>query len=255
MELTNNLRKTVASLDDAKHRRATGLFKAEGLKTVEETIHAFRLRYLFVIKQEIEAVKKRFPQAADMIIGCARADMERMTALTTPREVIAVYEIPEDDTPLLTDGLILALDDIRDPGNLGTIIRTAGWMGIRQIICSRETADVYNPKVVQSTMGAIARVRVSYQDLPETLVQLEKPIYGTFLDGEDLYTTPLPESAVIVIGNEGHGISRRVEAAVTHRITIPPFNTETKGESLNASVAAAITMAEFRRRKYMSLGV
>lgn len=250
MELTNNLRKTVASLDEVKHRRATGLFKVEGLKTVEETIHAFRLRYLFVIKQEIEAVRERFPQAADLIISCTGADMERMTSLTTPREVIAVYEIPEDDRPLITDGLILALDDIRDPGNLGTIIRTAGWMGIRQIICSRESADVFNPKVVQSTMGAIARVRVSYRDLPETLRSLDKPVFGTFLDGENLYTATLPESAVIVIGNEGHGISPRVEAEVTNRITIPPFSAETKGESLNASVAAAITMSEFRRRKF-----
>ncbi len=252
MELTNNLRKTVASLDDAKHRRATGLFKAEGMKIVEETIHAFTLRFLFVIKQELEKITERFPQAADRIISCTRADMERMTALTTPREVIAVYEIPEDERPLLTDGLILALDDIRDPGNLGTIIRTAGWMGIRQIICSHESADVFNPKVVQSTMGSIARVRVSYRDLPATLARLNKPVYGTFLNGENLYSTPLQESAVIVIGNEGHGISSQVEAVVTHRITIPPFGADTKGESLNASVAAAITMAEFRRRKFYS---
>lgn len=250
MELTNNIRKTVASLDDTRHRRSTGLFKVEGMKMVEDTIGCFTLRWLLVARSAADAVGERFADVADRLIPCTRADLERMTSLTTPREIIAVYEIPDNDTAPAADGLMLALDDIRDPGNLGTIIRTAGWMGIRDILCSRETADAFNPKVLQSTMGAIARVRLHYCDLPATLRSLGLPVYGTFLNGDNIYTAPLTADGIIVIGNEGHGISPEVEATVSHRITIPAFGPDSTGESLNAAIAAAITMAEFRRRSF-----
>lgn len=253
-ELTNALRKMVASLDDSRHRREYGLFKAEGMKIVEDTIRWFGVRYLMVARQKAEEAASRFPQHADRIVPCSRADLERMTSLTTPRDIIAVYELPvvvDTPTPPQPGELILALDDLRDPGNMGTILRMAAWMGIKRVWCSRECVDVFNPKVVQGTMGAIARVEVTYCDLPHVLGSLRgTEVYGTFLDGENLYTSSVGPGGVIVIGNEGHGISDAVAAAVTRRITIPAFASEGQGESLNAAVAASITVAEFRRKEY-----
>ncbi len=256
IELTNAMRKLTASLDDARHRRDSGLFKAEGMKIVEETIGHFDPVYLMVAKGSVEEVAGRFPEVADRIIPCSRADLERMTSLTTPRDIIAVYRLPlvnRDELPPLPAAgqLILALDDLRDPGNMGTVMRMAAWMGITEIWCSRECVDVFNPKVVQGTMGAIAHVSVTYCDLPTALGRIEgTEVYGTFLDGENLYTSPLTAGGVIVIGNEGKGISPAVAAAVTRRITIPSYAAAgCQGESLNAAVAASIIVAEFRRRK------
>lgn len=252
MDLTNNLRKSVASLDSARHRRDQGLFKVEGLKMVTDTIGRFRLRYLMVAKSAVpEVISRLGVTVAGKLIPCTRQDLERMSSLTTPREVIAVYELPDCDTvPVIIPGrLYLALDDIRDPGNMGTIIRTALWMGVTDILCSRECVDIFNPKVLQSTMGAVARVNVSYCDLPEVLSSLHGvEIYGTFLDGDNIYTTPLTPGGVIVVGNEGHGISPAVEACVTRRLTIPAFGHGYPGESLNAAMASGIVMSEFRRR-------
>ncbi|MDE6582817.1 MAG: RNA methyltransferase [Duncaniella sp.] len=254
LELTNAMRKMVAALDDARHRRQHGLFKAEGMKIVEDTLPWMSVRYLMVARQAVDEAARRFPHVADRIVPCSRADLERMTSLTTPRDIIAVYELPDvaaSPAPPAPGELILALDDLRDPGNMGTILRMAAWMGIKRVWCSRECVDVFNPKVVQGTMGAIARVKVSYCDLPEVLAGVrDTEIYGTFLDGENLYTLPAAKGGVIVIGNEGHGISDAVAAAVTRRITIPAFTAEGQGESLNAAVAAAITVAEFRRKEY-----
>lgn len=254
IELTNALRKMVAGLDDARHRRETGLFKAEGMKIVEDTLPYFEVKYLMVARQAADDVARRFPQVTDRIVPCTRADLERMTALTTPRDIIAVYElpaVPDTPAPPAPGELIIALDDLRDPGNMGTILRMAAWMGIRRVWCSRECVDVFNPKVVQGTMGAIARVEVTYCDLAAVLASMKgTEVYGTFLDGENLYTTAVGPGGVIVIGNEGHGIGPAVAAEVTRRITIPAFAAEGQGESLNAAVAASITVAEFRRRQY-----
>ncbi len=173
-----------------------------------------------------------------------------LTSLSTPSDVIAVYEIPERkiELPSLADKLILALDTIQDPGNLGTIIRVADWFGIREIICSNETADCFAPKVIQSTMGSISRVKLYYGNLPEMINKIgAKSVYGTFLDGEDIRKATLQQKGIIVIGNEGKGISAEVEATVTERLLIPsyPEGQET-GESLNAAIATAITLAKFR---------
>ncbi|MCM1519239.1 MAG: RNA methyltransferase [Lachnoclostridium sp.] len=252
MQLTNNLRKSIASLDSARHRRDEGLFKVEGLKMVSDTIGRFPLRYLMVAKSAVSEVVSRLgATVADRIIPCTRQDLERMSSLTTPREVIAVYELPGSEAipTIIPDRLYLALDDIRDPGNMGTIIRTALWMGVTDILCSRECVDLYNPKVLQSTMGAVARVNVSYCDLPEVLSALPgMEVYGTFLDGDNIYKSPLTPGGVIVVGNEGHGISPAVEACVTRRLTIPAFGPGYPGESLNAAMATGIVMSEFRRR-------
>ena len=175
-----------------------------------------------------------------------------MSLLKSPREVIAVYNIP-DNTPLPdTVGLVVALDHIQDPGNLGTIIRMCDWMGVRDIIASQGTVDVFSPKVVQATMGSIARVHVHYSELVPQLRQLSDagiPVYGTAMDGESIYKVELPANAVIVMGNEGRGMSEDVRACLTDSISIPPYPGDTPtAESLNVAVAASVIIAEWRRR-------
>lgn len=254
MELTNNLRKLIASLSERKHRKKENLFKAEGTKCVIDTLPHFNCFALLATAQWLDEHQSVISSLKkDVIIRVTPNDIKRMSSLTTPQNVIAVYEIPVFDTDVsqLTQSLLLALDNVQDPGNLGTIIRTADWFGITHILCNKETADVYSPKVVQATMGAISRVRLHYCDLYQTLAQLQgsMPIYGTFLNGENLYTSKLNNHAVIVMGNEGNGISEQIASLVSHRILIPSFNTGAEtSESLNVATATAITVAEFCRR-------
>ena len=238
--------KQVRSLQQKKFRDELGLFVAEGDKCVEELQKAFELVNLY-----------REGENAD------RTSIEQMSGLRTPQGTIGIFwKRPEDTFLPSTDGLVLALDGIQDPGNLGTIIRTCDWFGVHDILCSRDTADCYNPKVVQATMGALARVRVHYVDLVNEIsafrFQLSNlRIYGTLLDGKDLYETLSSESLlptskgglrIIVMGNEGNGISAPVRKLITHAIRIPsyPKDAETS-ESLNVSIATAIVLAEFRR--------
>jgi TrmH family RNA methyltransferase len=143
--------------------------------------------------------------------------------------------------------LIVALDSVRDPGNLGTIMRLCDWFGIEQLICSKETVDIYNPKVVQATMGSIARVHVSYVDLNDFLTTTTLPVFGTFMNGENIYTTALPQEGIIVMGNEANGIAPELEKIIKNRLTIPRFGTIQKTESLNVATATAIVLSEFRR--------
>jgi TrmH family RNA methyltransferase len=159
---------------------------------------------------------------------------------------LAVFKIPKD-TEIETSGLIVALDAIRDPGNLGTIIRLCDWFGIRQIWCSKETVDAYNPKVIQATMGSIARVNISYVDLNESISKSKLPVYGTFMDGENVYNQKLPTAGILVLGNEANGISKDLENVVTNRIAIPRFGDIQKTESLNVATATAIFLSEFKR--------
>ena len=233
--------KLVKSLQQKKFRDELGFFVAEGEKCVEELRKSFELISLY---REGE--------------NATRTEIEQMSGLRTPQGTIAVFKkspIPISQSP--ASHLTLALDGIQDPGNLGTIIRTCDWFGVHDIVCSLDTADCYNPKVVQATMGALARVRVHYVDLPTWLAKQECPIIGTLLDGKDMYEVlrnegmrveGLKNEGIIVMGNEGNGISQEVRKLVTHPICIPsyPKNAETS-ESLNVSIATAIVLAEFRR--------
>lgn len=251
-QVSNNIRKTVRSLAEAKHRRAAGLFVAEGTKCVLDTIGTFSTAMLLATPQWF-AEHGRQGLSDDILYEASRADLERMSTLTTPPQVIAVYRIPAASTlPDPAKELVVALDRVQDPGNLGTIIRVCDWMGVHNILASTDTVDVWNPKVVQATMGSISRVRVTYTDLPAALAQAcaeGVPVYGTFLDGKDMYDTDLSENGIIVMGNEGRGIGEAAAASVSHRLYIPPFPAGADtAESLNVSVATAIILAEFRRR-------
>lgn len=238
--LSKNEIKEIRALGQKKFRDERRLFTVEGEKLVEE---ALRSGWEVVACYRVEDIGEEA--------------MARISQLTHPSPALAVVRMPDPAAapPVAgPDELVLALDGIRDPGNLGTIIRIADWFGIRTILASEDTVECYNPKVVQATMGAIFRVRVHYVDLPKVLRCPVKPgmtqaVYGTFLDGDDIYATALTKGGIIVIGSEANGISPDVAKTVTHRLFIPPYPKDTRtSESLNAAVATAITCAEFRRR-------
>ena len=181
--------------------------------------------------------------------------LKQTSLLQTPQDVLAVFKIPEHNCGLeiARTELVLALDGIQDPGNLGTIVRIADWFGIKHIFCSNDTADIYNPKATQATMGAISRVELHYIDLAKELKQLSKqiPVYGTLLNGNDIYKSELSNNGIIIMGNEGNGISKEVCSLITAPLYIPSYPADAPtSESLNVAVATAITCAEFRRRTY-----
>lgn len=239
----------VSSLSHKKFRDELGLFVAEGDKLVEEFLSSgFAIKYLFVTKGS--ALAENEYSTKEVV---TEQDMKRMSALKTPSASLAVASIPQQtlNTEQLSQQLTIVLDSVQDPGNLGTIIRLADWFGITDIICSPTTADCYNPKVVQATMGAIASVKVHYLPLVELLASLPPgiPIYGTFLNGSDIYSSKLSKHGLLVMGNEGNGISKEVETLVNHRLYIPSFSEDEKrSESLNVAIATAICCSEFRRR-------
>lgn len=250
-EVTNSICKMVKALEERKTRKKERAFKAEGTKCVSDTFGHFTLRYLIATSEWISTHPEIIAKIdSDKVMKCPKREMGRISSLSTPPEIVAVYEIPERelDAECAKKNLVIALDTIQDPGNLGTIIRVADWFGITDIICSYETADCYSPKVIQATMGSISRVAVHYCDLPATIKQLDaQGVYGTFLDGDNISDADLSTTGVIVIGNEGNGISKAVGETVTHRLLIPSYPPERPtGESLNAAIATAITLAKFR---------
>lgn len=235
-----------------KFRTREGVFVAEGPKVVEDLMEVMRPKRLIATNEWINN-KQTDGIEIDIV---TEEELARLSFLQHPQQVLAVFPIlsnnqSEDYTKELKGKLTLALDSVQDPGNLGTIIRIADWFGIETIICSHETADVYNPKVVQATMGSIARVKVIYTDLQNTLKHLSEslPIYGTFLNGDNIYKSNLSNDGVIVMGNEGRGISKEVAKVITNRILIPNYPEGRKcADSLNVAISTAITCAEFRKR-------
>ncbi|MBQ3872952.1 MAG: RNA methyltransferase [Bacteroidales bacterium] len=224
--------KYVKSLSQKKFRDEFGVFTVEGEKLVREAEKSG-----FVIE-----AKYRKEDIGD-------AAMERISSLSSPSPVLAVVKQPSRPFKAPSQGLYLALDGIRDPGNLGTILRIADWFGIDAVYASPDTVELYNPKVVQATMGAIFRVPFYTADIPNLCRSYDGPVYGTFLDGENMYGKSLSASGIIVIGNEANGISKETAACVSDRLYIPPYPAgESGSESLNAAIATAITVAEFRRR-------
>lgn len=239
--VSKNQIKLITGLHQKKYRQREGLFLAEGFKVITELLGSrFALVHLF----ETEPLFPRIPQ--DKKTTATPAELQKMSALSTANNCLAVFAIPNEN-PILDSGLMVALDDIRDPGNLGTILRLCDWFGIRQVLCSKETADLYNPKVVQATMGSLTRVNVSYVNLPEFLSETKLPVFGTFMDGENVYREALPSDGIIVMGNEANGISADVEKTVSRRIAIPRFGDLQETESLNVATATGIILSEFRR--------
>lgn len=241
--------KKIHALDMRKFRRNERLFVAEGPKLVDELCATMKPVYIAALPEWISEKAKIISGTEYDIV--TPDELQRASLQKNPQQVIALFPIPEHRfcTEQLKNELVLMLDGVQDPGNLGTIARIADWFGIRNILCSAETADIYNPKAVQATMGALARVKFHYTDLIQLLSQYDGPVYGTFLDGENIYGQELSENGIIVMGNEGKGISQGVGEMINRRLYIPnyPIGTQTT-ESLNVAIATSIVCAEFRRR-------
>lgn len=244
--------KYIHSLEMKKYRNELNAFVAEGNKLVADMLHAFECE-LILAKPSWMATQGDIPTKE--LLEADDEDIRKASFLKTPQDVLAVFKRPawslaEADP---ASSLVLALDGIQDPGNLGTIIRLADWFGIEHIICSLDTADVFSPKTVQATMGALAHVKVHYTDLAVYLkAQAEKqiPLFGTFLDGENMYTKELSANGIIVMGNEGNGIRPEIEELIDQKLYIPSFPPEREtSESLNVAIATAVICAEFRRRQ------
>ena len=235
---------------------------AEGTKVVGDLLAHYQPHSLFATKEWLAENQGdwSFHSAAGsdhgpapMIQEVTPDELSRISFQQHPQQVLALFHIPPQSDfqfSIFNSQLNLALDGIQDPGNLGTIIRIADWFGIRDIYCSEETVDAWNPKVVQATMGSIARVNIIYMSLAELIDSLpdDYPVYGTLLDGENIYTQPLTPHGLIVMGNEGNGISPEIRQRVNHRLLIPSYRNDDTAESLNVAIATAITCSEFRRR-------
>lgn len=240
--------KLIRSLEKKKNRDELKLFVAEGNKLVSDLIQIFECEWM-IAKTSWMATQGNIP-AKEIFID-EDDEIRKISLLKTPQDVLAIFKHPvckiEDANPI--NQLILVLDGIQDPGNLGTIIRSADWFGIEHIVCSLDTADIFGPKAIQATMGALSHVKIHYTGLEGFLKAYKTPIYGTFLDGENIYEKPLSNHGIIVMGNEGNGIRPAIETLIKERLYIPnyPANRETS-ESLNVAIATAIICAEFRRK-------
>lgn len=239
--VSKNQIKRITGLHQKKFRNEQQLFIAEGFKVIQELFHS---QYEIQEFYSTDATLQLNNEVRSEIIS--EADLKKISCLKTPNTCLAVFKIIPSK-PIKYEGLTLVLDDIRDPGNLGTIIRLCDWFGIDQLICSEETADVYNPKVIQATMGSIGRVNVVYTSLETFLKKTNQPIYGAFMDGDVVYEVKLPSNAVLIMGNEANGVSATVEALIQKKISIPRFGKIQKTESLNVATATAILLSEFRR--------
>lgn len=256
MILSRNKIKYIHSLKEKKFRDKFHVFVAEGDKLVKDLLPAFECELLVATDEYIKFLNSDVHNISEIVI-CSRTEIERISFLKNPQHVLAIFKKQSEsfDSEALYQKLSLALDGIQDPGNLGTIIRLADWYGIENIFCSEDTVDVYNPKVVQATMGALARVKVKYLNLADWLFRLSDiPVYGTFLDGMNIYETDITENGIIIMGNEGNGIRPEISNFVTKRLFIPNYpQGKVTSESLNVSMAAAIICSEFRRPFFISM--
>ena len=238
--ISRNQFKLIQSLSKKKYRQNHELFVVEGVKGVQEFLKSsFLLHSLYTTDPSI------FDSSNDVIV-INDDTLKKISTLKTPNKVVAIFKMPKPK-PINEEKLIVALDAVNDPGNLGTIIRLCDWFGIQELVCSQQTVDCYNTKVVQATMGSLTRVNINYVDLPEFLLQTQLVVFGTYMDGDNIYNSALPESGVLVMGNEANGISDTVSKIVTSRLAIPRFGDLKSTECLNVATATAILLSEFKR--------
>ena len=238
---SNNQRKLILQLNKKKFRLANKLFVAEGKKVVNELINAgWSFKMLF-------STEENFHKNADIIKD---EDMKKITHFNSPSPILGVFDLP-DDNKILAESTTIAVDGVSDPGNLGTIIRLCDWFGLSELICSSDTVDCYNSKVIQASAGSIVRVKCHYfNDLAKFLVSLNKPIFGTNTKGDSIYSSKLLNKATYVFGNEAHGISKSLSSHLNGELSIPSFNEGVNiPESLNVAVSAAIFLSELNRNK------
>ncbi|QXP68808.1 RNA methyltransferase [Polaribacter sp. R2A056_3_33] len=241
MSISKNQFKLITSLSQKKYRQKHKLFIAEGIKVVQEILNStFELETLFCTDDFSSDVLE------EKIVRVSEVDLKKISNLKTPNKALGIFKIP--DEKLDSDrGLTVALDAINDPGNLGTIIRLCDWFGVAELICSKDTVDCYNQKVVQASMGSLTRISIRYVDLTEYLSETQKPTFIADMDGENVYKTSLPKEGVLIMGNEANGVSDTIKKLITHKISIPRFGDIQETESLNVATATAILLSEFKR--------
>ncbi len=239
MNLTQKQRKLITSLQQKKYRNQHKLFVAEGIKVIQEFLDSsFELDQLFV------TTKNTFSSYNPTLIS--ENELKRVSSLKSPNKALGLFKIPVQEE-VDAKGLILALDSINDPGNLGTIIRLCDWFGIETLLCSYDTVDCYNTKVVQSSMGSLTRVKIHYTDLVSEIDKMNLPVFIADMDGENVYTSQLPKGVILVMGNEANGISDEIKKITNQVLSIPRFGNLQQTESLNVATATAILLSEFRR--------
>ena len=241
MSLSKNQLKLITSLQQKKYRTKHGLFVAEGTKVVSEFLNAnFKLNSLFCVDATIY-------NALENVTEISEIELKKISTLKSPNNVLALFEISAEAT-LKNEGFFVALDEVNDPGNLGAIIRLCDWFGVTQLICSKNTVDRYNAKVVMASMGSLTRVSIVYTDLLDYLKQSNLPKYAALMDGENVYKSNLPENAILVMGNEANGISEPILEVIDSSISIPRFGAVQLTESLNVATATGILLSEFKRQ-------
>ena len=232
--------KFIKNLQQKKYRTQNKLFVVEGIKTVRELLNSsLKVYKVYVTDSTVLELE------GDFVEVISDGELKKMSGLSTPNKVLGVFHIPVPG-PLDFSDWVIALDDVRDPGNLGTIIRLCDWFGVKTLLCSSNSVDSYNPKVLQATMGSISRVNIVYGDLPRILSNSEVPVYGAFMDGTEVYQEKFPKKGILVMGNEANGVSEAIEALIGKKISIPQFGPKTT-ESLNVATATAILLNEIRR--------
>jgi TrmH family RNA methyltransferase len=232
----------ITSLKQKKYRLQHKLFVVEGIKTINEFLNSsYELEYLYAIN--------RFDNVSDDFqTVVSEVELKKISSLKNTNSALAVFKM-QSIKAIDESKLLVGLDNVRDPGNLGTIIRLCDWFGVTDLICNSETVDCYNPKVIQATMGSLTRVNVTYLNLEKYLSEKSMPVFGTFMEGDNLYTTKInPKSGIVVLGNEANGVSEQIEKLVTQKITIPKFGAVQKTESLNVAMATSIILSEFKRK-------
>ena len=242
MSISKNQLKLINSLSQKKYREKHGLFIAEGVKVVKELLQSSLEVFQLFAVDDYEITNHE-----DLVTRIYEVDLKKISKLKSPNKVLGLFKIP-DEQQAQQKGLILALDEINDPGNLGTIIRLCDWFGIHQLVCSKNTVDAYNQKVVQASMGSLTRVSIKYLDLASYIHAAELPTFIADMDGSNVYSSQLPAEAILVMGNEANGISESIKEIVQNKISIPRFGDTQKTESLNVATATAILLSEFKRR-------
>lgn len=241
MNLSKNHIKLITSLQQKKYRQKHELFVAEGVKVVNELINStFEVEQLFMTDDFIISVE------TENVVIISETELKKISQLKTPNRVLGLFKIPEIILSK-NSGLIVALDEVNDPGNLGTIIRLCDWFGVQKLVCSTTTVDCFNQKVVQASMGSLTRLEIVYTDLVDFLNETKLPSFIADMDGENVYESKLPKEAILVMGNEANGVSDEVRNVVDSKISIPRFGNIQETESLNVATATAILLSEFKR--------
>jgi TrmH family RNA methyltransferase len=241
MAISKNQLKTITGLSQKKYRQKHQLFIAEGVKVIHEFLNSsFELDTIFALDDFKTSISEKY------IVRISEKELLKISNLKSPNKVLGLFRIPEEK-PIINVGLIVVLDAINDPGNLGTIIRLCDWFGVQQLICSKDTVDCYNQKVVQASMGSLTRISIKYTDLENYLKDNILPTFIADMDGENIYKSNLPKEAILIMGNEANGVSEKIKMAVENKISIPRFGDIQKTESLNVATATAILLSEFKR--------